>query len=558
MNWHYISLTANMLRLKSKKGYILLAIGIIVVGVIGWQIYKYRMVSRKVGEAVLNKTEGLYSIHYEGLSFDEVGGVLHAKNIQVVPDTAVYRQMVKEGRDPPVLLRLTIPALDITGVKTPKALLTKQIEGSKVEINGPTIEVLEGDGKKGAKIYDPASGLSKQLLGKLLKIKVDSVKITHADVRVSRMNEKEVLFSSNNVSFLFSDVVIDSTSGGDSSRILFARGLEMACDEIAFPTKNKKYRLHVAGVRFSSRNDALHIHQVKIMPQLPEDAFARSFPVQKDRYDLSFEDVSLVHISRQGVWDKEIVADSLVIGKSAFRIYRDLSRPPDTTSKVGKYPQQLLMRLPISVRIKAAVFKNSFIEYKERNAKSDSAGKLQFYNVWATFRNITNRKEDIALDNKCVLSFKAQLLNKVPADARVVMLLRDPYGKFSIEGNIGAIDVASLNPITRPMGLAQMDKGKIHQLHFNITGNDSTSDGKVLLLYEDLKISLLKKDKDEGKLDKKGLASLFANLIVKNSNNREHPRVEDVHFDRILNKSFFNLIWKSIFTGVKQTVGMKK
>jgi hypothetical protein len=95
-------------------------------------------------------------------------------------------------------------------------------------------------------------------------------------------------------------------------------------------------------------------------------------------------------------------------------------------------------------------------------------------------------------------------------------------------------------------------------LHFNFEGTDSTSDGKVLLLYEDLKISLLKKDKDEGKLDKKSLVSLFANLIIKNSNKAEDPRAAEVHFNRILNKSFFNLIWKSIFTGVKQTVGMKK
>jgi hypothetical protein len=558
MNWHYISLTANMLRLKSKKGYLLLAIGITVVGVIIWQIYKYRMVSRKVGEAVLNKTEGLYSIHYRGLSFDEVGGTLHAKNIEVVPDTAVYRQMVAEKRAPPMLLRLTIPVLDIAGVKTPKALLTKQIEGGKVEIIGPTIEILVSDRKKEPKGFHSVSDMSRELLGKLLKIKVDSVKVTHADVRVSHMDEKEVLFSSNNVSFLFSDVLIDSTSGGDSSRILFARGLEMACDEIAFPTKNKKYRLQVKGVRFTSSDDALHIRQVKIIPQLPEDVFAHSFPMQKDRYNFSFEDVKLVHISRQGVWDKEIIADSLVIVKSAFRVYRDLSRPPDTTSKVGKFPQQLLMRLPIPVRIKAAVFTHSFIEYKERNAKSDSAGKLQFYDVSATLKNISNRTEDIAVDNKCVLLFKARLLNKTPVDARMVMVLRDRRGRFSIEGNIGAIDVVSLNPLTRPMGLARMENGKIHQLHFNFAGTDSTSDGKVLLLYEDLKISLLKKDKDEGRLDKKDLASLFANLIIKNSNKNEDPRVAEVHFNRILNKSLFNLIWKSIFTGVKQTVGMKQ
>ena len=66
---------------------------------------------------------------------------------------------------------------------------------------------------------------------------------------------------------------------------------------------------------------------------------------------------------------------------------------------------------------------------------------------------------------------------------------------------------------------------------------------------------MLKKEK--GQLDKKSLASFFANLVIKNSNRAEDPRTEEAHFQRILNKSFFNLIWKTLFTGIKQSVGMK-
>jgi hypothetical protein len=55
------------------------------------------------------------------------------------------------------------------------------------------------------------------------------------------------------------------------------------------------------------------------------------------------------------------------------------------------------------------------------------------------------------------------------------------------------------------------------------------------------------------------MATLLANIVIKKSNPGKDgdPRTVDVHFNRILNKSFFNLIWKSIFTGIKETVGMK-
>lgn len=486
-----------------------------------------------------------------------MAGALHVKNIGIAPDTSVYHQMVLDKHDPPVLLRLTVPELNILGVKTPKALFKKEIEGAKVEIDGATIEILTDPSRKDTSAYNPAGDLTKQLLGKLLQIKVDTVLITHANVVVRNIHTGDEIVSSKDVSFLFSDVLIDSTTGKDSSRILFARSLDMSCDRIALPLRNKKYKLDVGGLKFTSHNNALSVHQVRIIPQLPENEFAYSFPVQKDRYDFLLEDISLLAIDRASLWRKELVADEMTVGKSSFKVYRDLSRPPDSTSKVGKYPQQLLMRLPFPVNIKRLIFEHSFIEYKEKNAKSESAGRLQFFDANATLTNVTNRKKDIARDNKCVLKFRASIFNKTPVEARLVMLLNDPHGKFSIEGDIGSIDVTALTPLTQPMGLARMEKGTIHKLHFDITGTDSASDGSVLLLYDDLKISLLKKDKEEGTLNKKVLVSLFANFVIKNSNSGENPRVADVHFDRIRNKSFFNLIWKTIFTGIKKSVGMK-
>src|SRR6201991_2515772 len=540
-----------------RRSYLLLSLGLLALAIIAWQFYKYPLVHRKIDDTVSTKTKGLYNIYYDKLSLAEMAGALHVKNIEIIPDTAVYHQMVLDKRDPPVLLKLKVPSLDIRGVKTPKALLKKEIEGTKVEIDGASIEILTDPSRKGTPVYNPAGDITKQLLGKLLQIKVDTVLITHANVIVRNIHTGSEIVSSLDVTFLLSDLLIDSTTGKDSSRILFAKELDISCDRIALPLKDKRYKLDVGGLRFTSHNNTLSVHQVRIIPQLPENEFAYSFPVQKDRYDFLLEDISLQDIDRESLWRKELVTETMTIRNSSFKVYRDLSRPPDTTSKVGKYPQQLLMRLPFPVNIRRLTFEHSFIEYKEKNAKSDSAGRLRFFDANATLTNVTNRKRDIVRDNKCVLKFKARLLNKTPVDARLVMLLNDPHGKFSIEGDIGAIDVTALNPLTRPMGLARMEKGTINKLHFNIAGTDSMSDGSVLLLYDNLKISLLKKDEEEGTMNKKVLVSLFANFVIKNSNSGENPRVAEVHFDRILNKSFFNLIWKTLFKGIKQSVGMK-
>jgi hypothetical protein len=557
LDWHYILLISNM-SISGKKT-ILGFIGLLVLAIAAWQLYKYRLIRNKVEKAVAEKTKGLYDIHYEDISLDEASGALHVKNITITPDTTVYRRMTAERKDPSVLIKAVIPALDIAGVKTPKALLTRQIEGRSITIANPSIEIMVNDSHKDSTVHDPSKDISRELLGKLLKIGMDSVKILHGSILVKKIDAKEPIVGTNDLTCLLSGLLIDSLSVKDTSRIFYSRSLDMACDEIQLPSKNKKYRIHIARVAFNSREDELFVGRLRVIPQLSEIAFAASYPVSKDRYDFSLENIRLVHLDRRSLWHKQIEADSLVIGESAFSIYRDLSYPHDTISKVGKYPQQQLMRLPVPINFRKVFFKHSFIEYKEKNARSDSAGKLQFYDVTAAISNVTNRRVVIARDDRCMLRFHAKLLNQAPVDARLVMLLRDPKGRFSIVGDVGPIDAPMLNPLIRPMGLANMDKGHVDGLHFTFKGDDSSCKGRLTMLYQDVKISLLKKDKKEGKLGKKGVASLLANIIMKDSNpgKGDDPRTVEVHFKRILNKSFFNLLWKSIFTGVKETVGIK-
>lgn len=157
-----------------------------------------------------------------------------------------------------------------------------------------------------------------------------------------------------------------------------------------------------------------------------------------------------------------------------------------------------------------------------------------------------------------MLRFNASFLGMAPMHADVNMFLGDPQGKFLFSGTMKNFDAGKLNDLIEPMGLARIEKGQVNSLRFNFTGHNYGSNGKLILLYQDLKISLLKKDSADNKLEKKTLASFVANLVVKNANPlRKQPvRVAEVHYTRNTNRSFFNLMWKSVFTGVKQSAGM--
>ncbi|HSC39009.1 MAG TPA: hypothetical protein VLD19_14100, partial [Chitinophagaceae bacterium] len=162
-------------------------------------------------------------------------------------------------------------------------------------------------------------------------------------------------------------------------------------------------------------------------------------------------------------------------------------------------------------------------------------------------------------NNDCVLNFDARLLNMASLKATIVLQLKDPQGRFTVKGSLGGFDGPRLNVLLRPMALAQVEKGHINKLDFSLACDNYKSHGKVMLLYDDLNISVWKKDKKEHDLKEKKLASLVANMVVKNANPSKKdkgPREATVDYKRDTVRSFFNLIWKSVLTGIKENVGM--
>jgi hypothetical protein len=77
-------------------------------------------------------------------------------------------------------------------------------------------------------------------------------------------------------------------------------------------------------------------------------------------------------------------------------------------------------------------------------------------------------------------------------------------------------------------------------------------------MYSDLKVNLLEENA-EGKKEKKGFLSFLANtILIKNDNpSKGDPvRVANITFERVPQASFFNLMWKSVFLGIREAVGI--
>jgi hypothetical protein len=106
-----------------------------------------------------------------------------------------------------------------------------------------------------------------------------------------------------------------------------------------------------------------------------------------------------------------------------------------------------------------------------------------------------------------------------------------------------------------PGSMVDVSEGTIDKLTLSGTGNRYLGKGSMTMLYHDLQVELLRENK-EGNLKRKWFLSTVANEIVKSANPlRTQPaRVVPMYFERDMNKGVINFLWKTCFSGIKETL----
>jgi hypothetical protein len=542
---------------RSKSFYIIVGIIILLTaGLIFWNNFKYKLADKKLDKLVTTKSKGLYQVNYQNLVIDEALGNLSVNNIELLPDSVVYQSMLENKTAPEDLFYIRIPVMHISGVKTPKALLNKEISAHIVRIENAEIEIRLGKGNKKEKpdFRQIINGeMYQQLLGNLKSVSADSIVLENANLSLVNRKSKTIISKVSGLSIRFAGTAIDSTALKDSTRILFSKDIGIHCDHLLIPSRNKTYEFQIEGLDFNSLAGSFHTDKIRLKPLLSETAFAKSHKYAKDRFDISVGSVNIKLINRKEMLQGRLVADELQILNASLLVFRDKSYPHDSVDRTHDYPQEAIMHLPFEVYIRKITVNDSYIEYKEKNDKSDSSGKVAFFHVQAGIDNVTNMKDKIRQQNQSRVLFNASFLNATPFTAKIRLQLNDRQGHFIMDTRMGSINSTALNPLLKPMALAEMDKGNINRLVYHLDATNTYAKGNLEFLYEGLSLKLLKKDDEKNTYKTKALPTLAAGLVMRHSNPLHGTtRTGNVDYTRDIHRSIFNLMWKSLLSGIKQ------
>ncbi|MEO5892183.1 MAG: hypothetical protein ABIQ31_18190 [Ferruginibacter sp.] len=474
-------------------------------------------------------------INLEKVDYNAVARYLHVAAIK----------QYKAGNINPVT---DLKNIQVNELNTDAFIVQQQLKAGQISCDGGAITIYvkkkSGDRKTG----DQSIELSTDLID---QAQIGGISLGNTKVVIANKDKPdEPPFILNNVRFKTTKIIAIS-EGTTINNLINNAEWELSAGGFSINTKSKLYKMSMGDFVINSEASTIKIKNFSLAPTLTEQEFVKQSRFQQDQYNIAVNNVVLSGVNiKKLLTNKELEVENASF-EPVIKIFNDRTLPPEGKSKAGNYPQQQILKLPFPIYMKTVKINNALVSYRERAIKSEMTGNVLFTNVNAILTNVTNIPARIKVNPLFKLNATAKFLKTGNITTEWQFPLNATNGAFTISGRLKDMKATTLNSIIEPLAMASIKTGQIDDVTFKIDGTDKKAVGDILFLYHDLKMEILKKG-SEDTLKKKGLISFLANTIIKNKNTNP-ANDQHINYDRDTTRSFFNLVWKTIFTGAKKT-----
>lgn len=290
-------------------------------------------------------------------------------------------------------------------------------------------------------------------------------------------------------------------------------------------------------------NQNLSLKEIRISPKRSREEFVRRSSYSTDYMQIGLEEVNMDNFE----WESR--RDTLVFKSTAtgiegldVHIYRNTMLPEDTRYK--PLYSELFRELGVKLKLDSINIKNSQIVYEEQVLDDRSPGKIEFLNVEASVKNLTNINMNAADFPKTRVNAKALFMGRAPLSLDWTFDISNELDEFTATGSLGSILASEINPMLIP-AMSVEAEGEINSLYYNFYGNNHQARGDMKMEYRDFKVNILK----DGEQERKTILSWLANLFISDDAVNEDVTQENIEVERIKHKSFWNYLWLCVRDG---------
>ena len=518
------------------------------------------IVSERIKKTIHASTDGLYLIDFDNVRVNFISGRMTIKNIRFAPDTLIYNKMKLLGTAPKHLYKVAIAELVLKRIQPWKIYLDRNLEMNSLEIEHASLELSFTDLKNTKTHLEDQRSAYQRLAPYLNSVKIANIIFKDSDLKyIDHSSKTNKSIALKGLYIKISDLLIDSASQYDRSRLYYTKDIYAELFGHHAMTIDKNYSFQIKEFRASTAGGYARLSGLKIIPRFKEMEFSRRFKFQKDRVAMNLEDVQLNNLDFDLLnRERRLSASSLVLKKANFSIFLNRELPDSLRNKGLNFPQLALQRFLLNTKIDTLLLNDSRVDYSEYNPASRRKGTLTFSQINGSILNVTNDSLSLVKNKFSDVKLTSLLMDRGRLDVAMRLNLNDPSASFDYSGTLGNIDASMLNSAIRPLSLIEINSGFIEKMIFSGRGSLTGVRGQLTCYYNDLKIKLLEMSDQSSRLKRKGIASIYANiLIIKDDNPLSGAPVRSSNFSykRPLHSSFFNMIWKGFASALLETIG---
>lgn len=538
----------------------------------------------------------MYRLKMERCSFSTLKGILSLQGICLLPqDTAFLHTQLS--------IQASSPSLLVSGLKRLPDKPAKNLYFSTLLLSQPRLDVLKKDGSRMS--LKLAQVTADDVAWDSTAFRLNTIALVSPLVNVYSVQHKESLHPSNKTlpmaippalydalsaisgqislrKFILSDAIVSyavhDANGRTTRHVLdttnvSVEGLavnnvkrELDWDKIrfdtqnlAFPLDNGFYTLRVGWVGLVNNNVSLN--NLRLESAYSKEEFAYHHPKHSDWFDLKVGELSLSKIDVMAyLRNKSLRIDEVKVKDATLQNLKNQKIVVPHHEVPMIYSG--LQKAPLSVDIRKVGIDNFTVVYEELAKKGIVPGKLYLTGITGSLSGVTNRPS--SNNQYMTLDATGKLMNKGRFKFLWKMPLDSTNDHFHLNIHISAFDMNAINELVTPLASAEILSGHLNEMTFSTDASSKGATAQMQLLYNDLRVSLLK-NKNGEMMDNKLLSGLV-NKIVKHDNPEikgkkqvlQSPRQANVTIVRDPNHSTFNYMWQILRPALIESVGVSQ
>jgi len=311
------------------------------------------------------------------------------------------------------------------------------------------------------------------------------------------------------------------------------KDLLVSFKDITFNPKNGIHKLLTEKIELNSAEGQFSAGKFTLQPKCSVEDWPNCYPDKKVR--IKYSATNIISKLDQNAMSSGIFLQELEIGNGLLEIISHEEMEVSDSPKAFFMKQFDKLNVPIDIPVMKV--KNQTIRVLLKGEFIDpNVDTISFNQLFATITNITNLPDKLKVNNSIkVITLSKFMDSKLSVDFD--FKIKDPVSAYTFKLSLDPMPFTKLNRALNYNTPLVVEKGKLHQLDCEVTGNTLISNGQCSIAYEELLVRL-----EDKKGEKRKFISRLLNLAVKDGTRKSgslEPKVFENTLERDVNKDFF-------------------